>query len=81
LKTISRGREARQQAEALTAAQAPGSRGRSRWLALGIAVVVAAGVVSAWRAGVFSPAAVSAAGGQAAPAPATQPVVRENIAA
>jgi hypothetical protein len=56
-----------------------GSRGRGRWVALGIVVVVAAGAVSAWRAGVFSPAASSGAGGQGAPPPATQPVVREDL--
>jgi hypothetical protein len=53
-------------------------------VALGIVVVVAAGVagsVSAWRAGVFSPAASSGTGGQGAPAPATQPVTRQDLAA
>jgi hypothetical protein len=78
--TVSRGREAAQQAEALAAAEARGSRGRGRWVALGIVVVVAAGVVSAWRAGVFSTAASSGAG-QGAPPPATQPVVRQDLAA
>ena len=57
----------------------PGRRGR--WVALGIVVVLAAGAVSAWRAGVFSPAASSGAGQQGAPAPATQPVTRQDIAA
>jgi multidrug efflux pump subunit AcrA (membrane-fusion protein) len=42
-------------------------------------VVVAAGAVSTWRAGVFSPTAASGAGGQGAPPPATQPVVREDL--
>src|SRR5712691_6814881 len=56
------------------------SRGRGRWVALGIVVVVAAGAVSAWRAGVFSPAASSGAGGQGAPAPATRAVARQDIA-
>jgi len=79
--TVSRGREAGQQAEVLAAAEARGSRGRGRWVALGIVVVVAAGVVSAWRAGVFTPAASSGAGGQGAPAPATRAVTRQDIAA
>jgi hypothetical protein len=57
----------------LGAAGARGSRGRrrGRWVALGIVVVVVAGAVSAWRAGVFAPAASSGSGQQGAPAPAT----------
>jgi hypothetical protein len=47
---------------------------------LGIVAVVAAGVVSAWRVGAFSPAASSGAGQRAA-APATAVVTRQNIAA
>ena len=64
----------------LAAAEARGSRGRGRWAALGIVAVVAAGAVSAWRAGVFSPAASSGAGPQGAP-PATAAVARQDIAA
>ena len=79
--TVSHGREAGQQAEVLAAARARGSRGRGRWVALGIVVVVAAGAVSAWRAGVLSPAASSGAGGQGAPAPSTAAVTRQDIAA
>jgi hypothetical protein len=79
--TVPRGREAGQQAEVLAAAEARGSRGRGRWVALGIVVVVAAGAVSAWRAGVFSPAASSGAGQQGAPAPATATVVRQDLSA
>jgi hypothetical protein len=75
--TVSRGREAGQQAEVL-AAGAGESRGRGRWVALGIVVVVAAGAVSAWRAGVFSPAA-SPGAALGAPPPATRPVVREEL--
>ncbi len=75
--TVSRGREAGQQAEGLAAAEARGSRGRGRWVALGIAVVVAAGAVS----GVFSPAASSGSGQLGAPAPATQAVTRQDLAA
>ena len=78
--TVSRGREAGQQAEDLAVAGARGSRGRGRWVALGIVVVVAAGAVSAWRAGVFSPAGSSGTG-QGAPAPATRAVTRQDIAA
>jgi hypothetical protein len=44
-------------------------------------VVVVAGAVSTWRAGVFSPAASSGAGQQGAPAPATQAVTRQDLAA
>jgi hypothetical protein len=79
--TVPRVREAGRQAEALAAAGARGSRGRGRWVALGIVVVVAAGAVSAWRAGVFSPAASSGSGQQGAPPAATRPVVRQDIAA
>lgn len=53
-----------------------GSRGR--WVVLGVVVVVAAGAVSVWRAGIFSPA-TSSGTGQGAPAPATQQVVREDL--
>ena len=68
------------QAQAPRAAEARGPRGRGRWVALGIVVVVAAGAVSAWRAGVFSPAA-SPGTGQGAPPPATQPVTRQDLSA
>ncbi|HEY2309243.1 MAG TPA: efflux RND transporter periplasmic adaptor subunit [Streptosporangiaceae bacterium] len=74
--TVSPGRQAGLEAEALAAAGARGSRGRGRWVALGIVVVMAA--VAAWRAGVFSPAA-SGAGGQGASA--TAAVTRVDIAA
>jgi hypothetical protein len=79
--TVSRGLDAGQQAEALADSGARGSRRRGRWVALGIVVVVAAGAVSAWRAGAFSPAASSGAGQQGAPAPATAAVTRQDIAA
>jgi hypothetical protein len=83
---MSRGREAGQRetgqrAEGLVSAEAAGARGRGRWVALGVVVVVVAGAVAGWGAGVFSPAASSGAGQQGAPAPATQPVARENITA
>jgi hypothetical protein len=61
----------------------PGPRGgrrrRGGWVALGIVVVVAAGAVSAWRAGVLSPAA-SPGTGQGAP-PATAAVTRQDLSA
>jgi HlyD family secretion protein len=90
-RTISRGREAGQHdaghhdagqgAAGLASAAAGGARGRGRWVALGAVVVVAAGAVAGWQAGVFSPAASPGAGRQGAPAPATAVVARENIAA
>jgi hypothetical protein len=82
--TVSRGQEAGQQAEALTAGEAWGSRGRRRggWVAAGLVVVLAAGGAAvAWRAGVFSPAGSSGSGQQGLPAPATQAVVREDLSA
>ena len=79
--TVSRGQEAGQQAEGRAAATPTRPRGRGRWVALGIAVVVAAGAVTAWRAGAFSPAASSGAGQQGAPAPATHAVTRQDITA
>ncbi len=57
------------------------SRGRRCRVALGVVVVVAAGAVSAWRAGVFSPAASPGPGGAGAAAPATATVTRQDIAA
>jgi hypothetical protein len=57
------------------------SRGLRRWVALGIVVVVAAGAVSAWRAGAFSRAATPGALVQGAPATATATVTRQDLAA
>src|SRR3984885_636069 len=79
--TFPRGREAGRQADARTAAGAPGPRGRGRLVALGIVVMVAAGAVSAWRAGVFSAAASSGTGQQGAPPPATARGTRQRISA
>jgi hypothetical protein len=79
--TFSRGREAGQQADALAAAGARGPRGRRRWVALGIVVMVAAGAISAWRAAVLSPAAASGTWPQGAPPPATARVTRQNLSA
>jgi hypothetical protein len=59
----------------------PGPRRRYHWVAAGIAVVVAAGAVAGWRAGVFSPAASPGTGRQGAPAPATAAVTRQDLTA
>ncbi len=64
----------------------PGPRGGPRrrrrgLVSLGIVVVVAAGALSAWRDGVFSPAASSGSGRHGAPAPATRPVTRQDLTA
>jgi hypothetical protein len=65
------------------ASEAHGSRSRNRWVALSIVAVVAAGVVSGWRAGAFEPTASSGSGsgsgGQAAPA--TAAVTRQDLSA
>ena len=79
--TVSRGREAGPHAEALAAAQPRGPRGRGRWVAAGLVVVLAAGAASAWRAGVLSPASSSGARQQGAPAPATAAVTRQDLSA
>ena len=78
--TVSRGREAGRHAEVLAAAEARASRGGGRWVTLGVVVVVAAGVVSAWRAGTFSPAASYGSGQQGAPS-ATAVVTRQDLSA
>ena len=65
---------------AVEATSPPGGRRRAGWVAAGVAVVLAAGAAAAWRAGVFSPAAVS--GGQpGGSAPATAAVVRGDLSA
>ena len=63
-----------------TAARVRGSRGRGRWMALGVVVVVAAGAVAAWRAGVFSLTATPGPAPGAA-APATALVTRQDLSA
>jgi hypothetical protein len=78
--TVSRGREAGQPGNVLEAGEARGARVRDRLVALGVAVVITAGVVAGWRAGAFSPAASSGSGQGALP-PATQPVMREVLSA
>ena len=77
--TVSRSPQAGPRAEVLAAAKA--REWRCRWVALGIVVVAAAAVVSAWRAGAFSPAASSGSGGQGAAAPATAAVTRQDLSA
>ena len=66
--------------EASGPADAPGSgHGRFRWVVTGaVAVLVAGGVLAAWRTGAFSRPARSG-GGQGAAAPVTQPVVRASL--
>jgi hypothetical protein len=78
--TVSRGREAGQQENVLEAGEARGRRGRGRWVAAGMVVVVGAGLVWAWRAGVFSSPTAPGAG-QGAPASATAAVTRQDISA
>jgi hypothetical protein len=80
-RTVSGGRAPGQQAETLAVAEAGGARRRRRggWAAAGLVAVLAAGAVSAWRAGVFPPAA-SPAVGQPGPS-ATAAVTRQDIAA
>ena len=78
--TVPRSREAGPQAEPRAAAEVGGSRGRGRWLVLGVMAVLAAGVVAGWRSGVFS-AAASPGAGPGAPPPATAVVTRQDLTA
>ena len=82
-RTVSRGREASQRAEAQAAGVVTKSAGRRRgvWVAAGLVVVLAAGVVSAWRAGVLSPAAAPGSGPPGVPPPATAEVIRRDLSA
>ena len=62
----------------------PGPDGRRRrrgLVALGVVVVLAAGAVSAWQAGVFAPAASPGSGRAGAAAPATRVVTRQDLSA
>ena len=64
--------------ESLRAPAGARRHGRFRWMVPGVAVVlVAGGVLAAWRTGVFSRPATSGGGQEAAAA--TQPVVRANL--
>jgi len=80
--TDSRGGDAAQRETNEVAAQhtRPRHRPWGGWAALGIVMAVAAGVVLAWRAGAFSPAASSGTG-RGAPAPATAVVTRQDLSA
>jgi hypothetical protein len=78
--TVSRGRDAGPQAGAPEAAEARGSRGHRRWggwVAVGL-VALAAGTLSAWRAGAFSSAEPSGSGPRA---PAAAAVTRQDLIA
>src|SRR5277367_895327 len=70
-----------QNAEVLEAAEARRPRGRGRWVALSMVVVLAAGAVWAWWAGVFTPASSHGPGQQGAPPPATARVTRQDLSA
>jgi hypothetical protein len=62
----------------------PGPDGRRRprgLIALGVVVVLAAGAVSAWRAGVFSAAAPSGPGAAGTAVPITRTVTRQDLSA
>ena len=72
------GQAAAEQSDAAGADRAR-PRGRGRWTAAGLVVVVAAGGVAAWSAGAFKPAS-SSGSGQGALAPATQGVTRQDLA-
>jgi hypothetical protein len=76
------GREAGRQPDALAGARRTGNRrGRGRWVAAGSVVVLAAGVVAGWRAGLHASPAASSGSGLAA-APATAAVVsRQDLSA
>ena len=84
--TVSRGPEAEQAGRrpptarptSPVAGEPRGHRGR---IALGAAVLIAAGAVSAGQAGAFSPTPSSGPGPQRAPTPATAAVTRRDIAA
>jgi hypothetical protein len=55
--------------------------GAPRWYALGIVVVLAAGAVAGWRAGLFSPTASPGTGQPGAAAPATAAVTWQDLSA
>jgi multidrug efflux pump subunit AcrA (membrane-fusion protein) len=71
--------QARQHADTPAAAEAGASHGQGRLVAAGLVIVVAAGALSAWRAGVFS-AAPGSGGGHAAAA-STALVTRQDLSA
>ncbi|HLK74697.1 MAG TPA: hypothetical protein VKU77_13725 [Streptosporangiaceae bacterium] len=53
----------------------------TRKVALGLVIVLAAGLASAWRSGVLSPAAPAADAAPGAPGPATAAVTRQDLSA
>jgi hypothetical protein len=55
-------------------------RGRGRWVALGVVVVTATGMVAGWRVGAFS-TAIASGTGQQGPPPATNRVTRQDLSA
>jgi hypothetical protein len=77
------GRQAVLHAGGMASAEAgvTGRRRRGGWAFAGLVVVLAAGAVVGWRAAVFSPARLPGDSQPGAPAPATQPVVRQDIVA
>jgi hypothetical protein len=80
--TVSQGKEAGPRAETeFAVAEARGPRGRGRWVALGVAVVLTAGGVWVWRAGVFSSSASPGAQVQGVAPPATAVVTRRDLSA
>jgi len=82
--TAYRGRDASRRADALAAAGAGRAhrRGPGRRVAAGVVVVVlAAGGVAAWRAGVFGPAGSPGSGVRGARPPATAAVTRRDLSA
>jgi hypothetical protein len=74
------GQAARLRAEGDAVAPPTVSGGRRGWIAAGLVVVLAAGAVSAWQAGVL-PAVRSPGAVAGPPAPATAAVVRQDIRA
>jgi hypothetical protein len=82
--TAYRGRDASRRADARAAAGAGRAhrRGPGRRVAAGVVVVVlAAGGVAAWRAGVFGPAGSTGSGVRGARPPATAAVTRRDLSA
>src|SRR6266702_2657416 len=82
--TVSHGRDASRQADTRTAAGAGVTRrrGRGRQVAAGaVVVVLAAGGVTAWRAGVFGPGGSPGAAAGGAPPAATATVTRRDLSA
>jgi multidrug efflux pump subunit AcrA (membrane-fusion protein) len=77
--TVSRGRDAAGQADALAAAEAEAARRRVpvRWAAAGLMLIVAGGLAAGWSAGAFSSGPSPGSAGLVPPA--TQPVTRQAL--